>query len=319
MPTLWLDTSVLIKLTKLAKGEIQEPRLARLREVIVALVKAGKLAVVEAEQEEEFAFERLDWEIAAEIERLTRGVDLRTYFDVARSLALRGMETFAKGESELILGSEHFFARDPALVLAERHSSGVIAVASPGTPVTNERRGLHAEKAAAFETFRADNRKAGVTYEQQLAAELSGDRNGWLRACIKLNEGATRGEVPDPLTLLGFVTLTEYRDRWNILGGRPADLSGVFGYLDSEVYKALPTVRIGAQLWADILTGNEPLKAGDSGDVELLSVAIPACSFVLADNRQRLRVEQRNIAEPWGARVFSMNTVDQLIDALERL
>jgi hypothetical protein len=318
-PTLWLDSSILIKLAKLRRGEEKDPRLEKLRSLVLSLVKDGRLAVPEGEQDEEYALKRLDEDVAVEQARLSRGVRMKSRFEVTHALTLRGMEAFVRGESGLELDRRYFFAWDPGAVLQERRNDRILAVSSPGTVVTGERRALRSEKVVVFEPFRGDKRKAGVKYEEQLALELSGDGRGWLRDAQDLIRRISSGEAPDLTDVMGFQTLHEFRVRWDELGGTPAGWPGVFGYFDSDVYKALPPVLISAQLSADILTGNEPLQAGDPGDIEMLSVAIPACSFVLADNRQRLRIEQRRIAEPWGAAVFSMKTVDSLIGALEAL
>jgi hypothetical protein len=318
-PTLWLDSSILIKLAKLRRGEEKDPRLEKLRSLVLSLVKDGRLAVPEGEQDEEYALERLDEDIAVEQARLSRGVRMKSRFEVTSALTLRGMEARVRGESELELDWRYFFARDPGAVLQERRNDRILAVSSPGTVVTGARRALRSEKVAVFEPFRGDKRKAGMKYEEQLALELSSNGNGWLEALQGLVRCIGSGKVPDFMDLTGIQSLYEFRAHWNELGGTPPGWPGVFAYFDSDVYKALPPVLINAQLSADILTGNEPLQPGDPGDIEMLSVAIPACSFVLADNRQRLRIEQRHIAEPWGAAVFSMKTVESLLGALEEL
>ena len=67
LPTLWLDTSVVIKLTKIKKGEalqeIEVERGTRLRDLIFQLVHELKLLCPQSDQEEAYAAERLDKDV----------------------------------------------------------------------------------------------------------------------------------------------------------------------------------------------------------------------------------------------------------------
>jgi hypothetical protein len=72
-------------------------------------------------------------------------------------------------------------------------------------------------------------------------------------------------------------------------------------------------------LGADLLTGNEVIKSGDVMDVGLLSVAIPACHFVVTDRRQCERIKRRGIDKEWGTSVHSMSDIDGLFEKLEKL
>src|ERR1700758_4612864 len=81
LPTLWLDTSIVIKLTKIARGEalqaIEVKRLTQLQELIRELGGKGKLLCPEADQEEEYVAGRLDREVHGDFLVLSLGVRLR--------------------------------------------------------------------------------------------------------------------------------------------------------------------------------------------------------------------------------------------------
>jgi hypothetical protein len=76
LPTLWLDTSVIIKLTKVERGEklqqVEVERLTRLRTLVQELVPAGKLIFPQSDQEEEYVAKRLDPEIHRDFLGLSR-------------------------------------------------------------------------------------------------------------------------------------------------------------------------------------------------------------------------------------------------------
>ena len=80
IPTLWLDTSIGIKLAKLKSGErIAEPEAERLRVLkaaVIELTRAGRLLCPVRDQEDEFAGLRLDKEIAETFAELSMGISL---------------------------------------------------------------------------------------------------------------------------------------------------------------------------------------------------------------------------------------------------
>jgi hypothetical protein len=80
LPTLWIDTSVVIKLAKIERGEalqdIEIRRGRKLRDLIVKLVRDGKLLCPESDQEEECAGYRLDDEVNRMFAHLSLGISL---------------------------------------------------------------------------------------------------------------------------------------------------------------------------------------------------------------------------------------------------
>jgi len=81
----------------------------------------------------------------------------------------------------------------------------------------------------------------------------------------------------------------------------------------SDHYAALPTVRIASQLYADLETNRDrPIRPGDGMDVELLSVAIPTCNYVLTDKDMENRIKRRGIDREWNTEVFSLSSIEDL-------
>src|SRR5438552_4175905 len=81
LPSLWLDTSVVIKFAKLQRGEALQPievnRLSRLKTLTRELVQAEKLLCPEADQRDEYRAERLEEEVESEFTRISLGIHLR--------------------------------------------------------------------------------------------------------------------------------------------------------------------------------------------------------------------------------------------------
>lgn len=78
-PTLWLDTSVGIKLAKAVKCELgvaEASQLMKLKALVVRLTLADRLLCVEGDQSDEYGQHKYDKEADAEFARLTLGVSL---------------------------------------------------------------------------------------------------------------------------------------------------------------------------------------------------------------------------------------------------
>jgi hypothetical protein len=78
IPTLWLDTFVLVKLAKLTRGvrlgDIEKERLTTLRELVKTLVPTGRLLCPQADQDAEYQAGRFALEIDKEWLELSCGV-----------------------------------------------------------------------------------------------------------------------------------------------------------------------------------------------------------------------------------------------------
>ena len=57
----------------------------------------------------------------------------------------------------------------------------------------------------------------------------------------------------------------------------------------------------------------------DQYHLRWVSVAIPACHFVVTDRRQCDRIKRRGIDKEWGTEVYSMSDIDGLFERLETL
>ena len=146
----------------------------------------------------------------------------------------------------------------------------------------------------------------GRTYEEQLQEEKRGYADAmaykveeWER---KITSG--RGDFWAFMDVQGYLA---FRVCWRDFGGRPDGLEGLRIYFCSDYFNNLPTPRIGNQLGADLLTGNQTILSGDAMDVGLLSVAVPACHFVLTDRKMCDRIRRLGIDKDWGTEVYSMS------------
>jgi len=172
--------------------------------------------------------------------------------------------------------------------------------------------------AEAFEGMRQQFSVENRTYETQLQKELSGFADGLQRCWSDWEFRSRAGQLTagDVLAMIGPGLYERY---WTTLRNKPVGRAGLLSFFRSPFFTDLPMNKISSQLFADLLTGNEPVRHGDPMDVHLLSVAIPVAHFVLTDKRMERRVVRRAIDKDFDTKVFSMKTLDVLLAELEAL
>lgn len=324
IPTLWLDTSVIIKLTKVAKGEalqqVEIDRLTRLRDLVRELVPAGKLICPQADQDEEYVAKRLDKEIHRDFLGLSLGINMRHRQGIFDWQAQLGMEAYVKNADTVNISLYAYFHSDPAEELEKARQRNIIIGAHPirDPEILARREAGYAQVFEAWERLRQEFVAAHRTYEEQLQEEKCGYADAMAYKVEEWEKQIAAG-IGNFWAFMGVQGFLMFRVRWKEMGGKPDGLEGLHKYFCSDYFNNLPTPRIGNQLGADLLTGNQIILSGDVMDVGLLSVAVPACHFVLTDRKMCDRIKRLGIDKEWGTEVYSMSDIDGLFERLERL
>lgn len=321
IPLLWLDTFVGINLVKIRRGEERRDkeieRGLRLRELVIGLVKDGKLLCPMADQEEEYEAERLDSEVFAEFSRLSLGARMNHKLTILDAQIYRAMDAFCRGTEEIVLPWRICFHEDPFRAMErEKDRRVIICVTTPrDSQIVHLRRDAKKDIIGHTERLRRELTAKGRSYEDQLRAESRALGDTMVRMLRDFYSKLMGGSI-DFWGAMGVSGFCEYIRHWKNLGGDPKSLHS---FLISDYTTSLPIIEIGAQLFADLVTRNQPIISGDSTDVEQLSGAIPLAQFVLTDRKMENRVKRLRIDQKWGTKVFSMSTVDGLFAELAAL
>jgi hypothetical protein len=325
LSTLWLDTSVIIKLTKVERGErlerVEVDRLTRLRTLVRELVPAGKLIFPQSDQEEEYVAKRLDPEIHRDFLGLSLGITMQHRQGIFDWQAQLGMEAYIKSSETITVGVDAFFHGDPVEELEQARQRDLVIGGHPIRlpELLARRQAANVQVLESWEQMRKEFVASGRTYEEQLEAEKCGYAESLAIKVEQWEKRLAAGGVADYWAFADVEGFLMFRIIWKDLGGNPDGLEGLQKYFCSDYHNNLPTPKIGNQLGADLLTGNAVIKSGDVMDVGLLSVAIPACHFVVTDRRQCERIKRRGIDKEWGTSVHSMSDIDGLFEKLEKL
>ncbi len=324
LPTLWVDTSVVIKITKVERGEalqeVEVQRCKRLRDLIHGLVRDGKLLCPESDQEEEYVAQRLDDHVHGMFASLSLGISMAHRLGIHDRHVFHGMKAYAKGSATIELPSSTYFHGDPVRELEEvRKGRFFVALGlSKSAEMVRRRADAKADIGRKWEELRQKLVAERRTYEKQLELELHGYWDG-LRELVKRFHSNIAVGRHDFWDFMGATGAFLYRTYWRDVGGQPPDWDGVYKFFCSTYFSELPLPFVSCRLNANLLTGNEAIAPGDHMDVELLSVALPVAHFVLADRRMELRIKQLGLDKKCNTEVYSMSTIDGLFSRLEGL
>ena len=324
LPTLWVDTSVVIKLTKVERGEalqeVEVQRCTRLRNLVRELVRDGKLLCPESDQEEEYVAQRLDDDVHRMFASLSLGISMTHRLGIHDSHVFHGMKAYAKGSATIDLPSSTYFHGDPVRQLDEARKGRYFVTLglSKGSEMLRRRAEAKAEIGRKWEQLRIELVAKRQTYEKQLDLELRGYWDAMVEIQRKFESDVAAGRY-DFWNFMAATGGRIYLTYWRELGGQPPNWEGVNGFFCCSHFSELPLPFISCRLNANLLTGNEPIAPGDPMDVELLSVALPLAHFVLTDRRMELRIKQLGLDRKCGTAVYSMSTIDGLFAELEGL
>jgi hypothetical protein len=264
LPTLWLDTSVVIKLTKIEKGEALQPievgRGTRLRELVFRLVRDGKLLCPVADQEEEYAGERLDGDISGMFASLSLGISLEHREGILDSQIFKGMAAFSKKSENILLPASIHFHGDPVRRLQEAiHKPYIVTIGPLKSPEILKRRAQSKESIGEqWEQLRVELRAKKQTFEQQLAIEQLGELSALRSSVQRFHNNLLSGQH-DFWDFMSASGPLMYRHYWNEIKGQPPDWEGVLAFFSSPYFCELPQPFVTTRLVAELLTGMNQL------------------------------------------------------------
>ena len=324
LPTLWLDTSVGIKLAKVHRGEriqdIEVERVQRLFDLVTRLVHEGKLLCPEADQNEEYEAERLEREVAIAFRQLSLGIQLVHRAGILGDQIYYAMKAYCGNETRIELPGEEYFHRDPVTELeTQRNQKFLFTLNHYISPkLLEERRAEKEATVRCWEELRQKLVAEGMRYPDQLDLELQSNAETMIAMCDAYLK-KLQARTATYSDFMGVYQWAKYIAYWKHLGCQPEGIEGLFDFLRSYHIAALPIWNVKAKLSADLMTRTEPISSSDPMDVELLSIAVPVAHFVLADRNMEMRVKRLGIDQEWGTQVFSMRSIDSLFAELEHL
>jgi len=324
IPIMWIDTSLIINLVKLEKGEIssnnsEKERLNKLHELLNQKVSEKKLLCPRGDQEEEIILgRRLIDESRGTQTSLSLGLRFKHRSSIQSTQIIRLMKAYINKENEIFLDYKEAFNEDPVKKL-DKLGKFIISV---DFEIEEEdivkRETIKKNINSNLEILRQKNILEGVTFEQQLEKEYKWYLNDGLLAFLKYGQKINSGTNPtledyDQAMILGKLLLT-----WDKYNGQTKDLKGFIDFINSDYYKSVPAVDISARLWARKMTSRNPIESGDYMDIDQISPILPYCNFVFTDRKMKNLILHFGVNDKYKTRVYCMQDFDEIVNDLTK-
>ncbi|MBC7077502.1 MAG: hypothetical protein H5T92_04260 [Synergistales bacterium] len=318
MPTIWLDTSVIIKIAKALSDksrsqDVQDERYLVLYNLVQQKVSQRRILCPEGDQEEEYLLgKRLIRECHAVQTFLSMGIRFAHREQIKRFQLCHHMKAHIEGRTEVIIPYKDFFYGDPVRELAAVKDYVITIQPSASDKEIEARLMSRKTTSERIEAIRQKAVAQGASYEQQLAREYLGELDALIHMLEDWDKRITSGDIPTADDFLRMEPLGFLLAIWDRYKGEPRGLPGLIGFFHSDSYRSVPYVDIACKLWAKIVTSNAKVEPGDSMDIAQLSVAIPCCHFIVTDQKMKNRITDLGLDTKYGTRVFSIRDIDSL-------
>jgi hypothetical protein len=306
LPLVWLDTWVILRIAKARAGELDGAERAealRLHELLLAHRDADRILCPETGQLVEIeAGRRLVEQAKTVLSQVSGGA--KTHFRHAQDQQVyRAMRAFAHGLDTVELVWADLFVGDPIRERRERDGL-LIRVDFPRTEEQlAELRTGNRTLALRLEELRQRCVVSGVSLDEQIEREYGALIEATIEVLRPFYEKLDAGTaVPnDFLRYIDVVgtprsVLSVYLQEAT---GEDAGIADLIRFYRSPYYRALPSVRIIAELYAAKITGTEVITPSDAMDINQLGAVLPYATCVVtdasfADKLERLRLHERH-------------------------
>ncbi len=322
MPTIWLDTSVIIEIAKdfslkSRSKRVQDERYLILYNLVQQKVRQRRILCPEGDQEEEYLLGRTLIRECHDVQSfLSMGIKFKHREQIKKSQLLHVMKAYIEGRTRITIPYQDAFYNDPIQELAT--VKDYIITVRPSASDDEIEAMLQSRETicAKIEALRQEARAGGVTYEQQLNKEYTGEINAILSMLDQYEKRIALGEEPsiEDAMNAGFLLVM-----WKHYNGKPQGLQGLIDFFHSDSYRSVPYVDIRCKLWAKIVTNNAKVKTGDTMDIEQLSAVMPYCHFIVTDWRMKNLIIDLGLDTKYNTAIFSIRDIDSLQNRLGSL
>jgi hypothetical protein len=99
---------------------------------------------------------------------------------------------------------------------------------------------------------------------------------------------------------------------WEMRGGQPRGLRGLASFMSSLHFAAQPFQDVSSALHARLVTGTEPIQAGDIMDVEHIAGVLPYADFMIVDRKMKHYVQSMGLDQQYRTTVCHSGDEDAL-------
>jgi len=325
VPLIWLDTSILLEITKTQSGEItngkEKERAQYLYDAIKIRTQEKKLICPSADQFEEVEIgERLEEEFKSVQRSLSLGMKIKHRGGIEDCLIGRFMKAYIDSEKEIRLSYRDVFDKDPVKELENSLKVPFIVDVHCSRPKEILEKEKNNKKIIPrkWEELRREKVKAGIKFEEEREKEFE----AYLGTLLALHHRAIVSILNGDFNIFNLANaqkLIEYKIIWDYCEGQPSGLKGLSQFFSSAYFRKIPTIEIACNLRARIATWSQPIKSGDYMDIEQVSAVLPFFNLVITDRAMKHCLRLLKYPEKFNCTVLSIKDFNEIKSFLDSL
>ena len=316
-PIVWLDTSIIIKISKLINklskfSKLEKDRLLFLYDTITTLVRDKKIICPLSEQDEEVWGERKLWFETAN--SLSLGVKTLSQKGVVDSQYEKCVEAFCNKFQEISLSYKDIFIKDPIDEVEEVINDGyIVSVDRPVLFGEDYQKKFKKSIYEELEKQRKENVRKKVSVDEQIEQEYIGPLAAMriLFERFLIQEGDNEEDQMN--NLFGTFEMFEKIGIVKKIMNTDDILEAIkhfIGFYFSEYNKAMPYNRINAYLSAFMMTDKQPIRSGDVMDIKHISTLLPYSDLFITDKQRSVFLNKHNFDEEYNSLICYIGDIE---------
>ncbi|WP_133135917.1 hypothetical protein [Legionella rowbothamii] len=321
IPIVWLDTSVMLLLTKLNNNphrlnESELKNISLLSPYLEKGVLEGKILIPISEQGLEIIGEDKNREWFDTMQSITLGILASSSWDIENIQTRAGMKSYLANKKEICLSYLDYFDYDPVVEMRETLARQIVIYPSfnPFIQSMQTQESIKRDLITSLNQERANNIQQNIEYQQQFNKELNQRYNTLLEQNPSVNL----------LSPLDFLLSSTYKI-WDLLmwcSLNNNDLTAINelkAFYNSPYYKELPHVALKCALLAKMKTSKNEIKSGDLMDIQHTADMLSVSDLYITDKKWSAFLKEQKFDAQYKTKIIYIGDSEEIISFFEKL
>lgn len=316
IPIIWIDTSIIVKMTQWKKelsrhDPLTESRIKTIYENIHKLTRAGKLICPLAEQDDEIWLYREEW--LGTIHDLSLGLQTLTCLSLFHKQLSSFLNAYVKKETTVTISYKEAFHSDPCEELRDTLKRPFFVTVNSPLPFGEDyHKELKANLLSALNRAREANVKNAIQFEEQLEKEYLGEIQvlfGFLRRLQESNfidENDIFNAVSGASNLAYQLRLLENFTK------KQNDIIGLIDFYMSKYHKAMPYVDLSCNLSTKMMIDKQRIRSGDYMDSRHISTIMPYSDIFITDKAMSTFLKKKGYDKKYCTKVCWIGEIGEI-------
>lgn len=323
IPLLWLDTWVILRLTKAVKSDKvgKEEKIwgETIFEKISSLTDQKKILCPEADQGIEIENGGRLVNEARELQaQLSRGITIHYHHAVEELQIQRIMDAYVSKKTEVTLPWKDLFFEDPLKKLGKKKPYIISVHGNPLPRELQERKKTNRSIADDWEAIRLDSNKKKEKFDARLKLEQSARGNMIVKmAALLLAKRIHKKEVTTDELIRAMNIMGRPLSWWERNSKHAEDFFGLVNFYLSDEFKQIPTVDISSNLVSKLVTDHEKIRPSDVMDVNQISAILPYAHYMILDGPMRDKItDKMKLDKKYNTKILRIRDLQRLLEEL---